>query len=259
MLMLLTSRLIMVTIVHMKLKNILIVAAFAACANVYAGTLNESVVANNTPNVDVTTAYSSDKVWRGSDIGQNEAAATVATDFKLPVEIGLKVIADYSSVEATKTTTNEATDLTAVFSKSISDYLLSLSYTWYSEGFDQSGVSNDQEVGVTVGRAIGPVDLSLTQYVPVEGDNKHYSELRGEYSNDFDVLPVVLDFTARVGYLVEDSEFTHAEARISTDLPVTQGIVAQPFVAYSTDLGGEFINALSKDNFFGGVEFKRSF
>jgi hypothetical protein len=249
----------MLFIVHMKIKNILIVAAFAACANVYAGNLEEAVVVDNTLNVDVTTAYSSDKVWRGADVGQNEAAATVATSFGLPSEIGLEVSADYSLAEGTEATSDEATDLTAVFSKSISDYLLSLSYTWYSEGFDQSGAGGDQEVGLTVTRTIGPVILSLTQYMAIEGDNNNYSELKGDYSDDFNVLPVVLDFTARVGYLVQDSVFTHAEARISTDLPVTEGIVAQPFVAYSVDFGGEFISAFSGDNFFGGIEFKRSF
>lgn len=259
MLTLLTSSLIMVTIVHMKLKNILIVAAFAACANVYAGTLEDAVVVNNTLGVDVTTAYSSDKVWRGSDVGQNEADAKVSTSFELPTKIGLELIADYSLAEGEETTSDEATDLTAVFSKSVSDYLLSLSYTWYSEGFDQSGGNGDQEAGLAVSREIGPVTLSLTQYMAIEGDNNNYSELKGNYSNDFNVLPVVLDFTARVGYLVQDAVFTHAEARISTDLPIIEGIVARPFVAYNADLGGEFINTLSKDNFFGGIEVKRSF
>ena len=230
----------------------------AAFAN--AGTIEQLVVTPAaTAIVDVTTEYSSEKVWRGSDVGANEAAATVTTDLELPAEIGLQLSADYSAMDGTATTSNEATDLTAVFSKSVSDYLLSLSYTWYSEGFDQSGNDGAQEVGLSVSKKVGPVNLSLTQYLAVEGDNNAYSELAGAYSSNFNVLPVELDFTARVGYLVQDSVFTHAEARISTDLPVVEGIVAQPFVAYSTDLGGEFIDNFSGDNFFGGIQFKRSF
>lgn len=234
----------------------------ATTAFVNAGTLAELEQlkpAESTTIVDVTTEYSSDKVWRGSDVGQNEAVATVATDFELPAEIGLQLSADYGKMDGTATTSDEATDLTAVFSKSVSDYLLSLSYTWYSEGFDQSGDGGAQEVGLSVSRKVGPVNLTLTQYIAVEGDNGGYSELLGEYSSNFNVLPVELDFSARVGYLVQDSAFTHAEARISTDLPVIEGIVAQPFVAYSADLGGEFVDAFSGDNFFGGIQFKRSF
>lgn len=241
-----------------KLNTLIVMVAAAAFAN--AGTIEQAtVVAPATAIVDVTTEYSSEKVWRGSDVGANEAAATVTTDLELPAEIGLQLSADYSNVDGTTTTSDEATDLTAVFSKSVSDYLLSLSYTWYSEGFDQSGAGGAQEVGLSVSKKVGPVNLTLTQFVAVEGDNNGYSELAGAYSSNFNVLPVELDFAARVGYLVQDSAFTHAEARISTDLPVIEGIVAQPFIAYSTDLGGEFIDNFSGDNFFGGIEFKRSF
>lgn len=239
-----------------KLNTLIVMVAATAFAN--AGTIEQPAVVANAPIVDVTTEYSSEKVWRGSDVGANEAAATVTTDLELPAEIGLQLSADYSTVDGT-TTSDEATDLTAVFSKSVSDYLVSLSYTWYSEGFDQSGDGGAQEVGLSVSKKVGPVNLSLTQYLAVEGDNNAYSELAGAYSSNFNVLPVELDFSARVGYLVQDSVFTHAEARISTDLPVVEGIVAQPFVAYSTDLGGEFIDNFSGDNFFGGIQFKRSF
>jgi hypothetical protein len=256
----LTLCFIMLIIVHMKTKNILkIVAILGVCTNMYAGNIEQAVVVENTPTVDVTTEYSSDKVWRGSDLGQNEAAATVATSLDLPADVGLTLSADYSLAEGAATVSDEATDLTAVFSKSVSDYLLSLSYTWYSEGFDQSGASKAQEVGLSVGREIGPVSLVLTQYLALEGDNNDYSELAALYSNDFNALPVELDFEARVGYLAQGADFTHAELRVSTDLPVTEGIIAQPFVAYSTDLGGEFIDAFSGDNFFGGIQFKRSF
>jgi len=239
-----------------KLNTLIVMVAATAFAN--AGTIEQPEVVANAPIVDVTTEYSSEKVWRGSDVGTNEAAATVTTDLELPAEIGLQLSADYSTVDGT-TTSDEATDLTAVFSKSVSDYLVSLSYTWYSEGFDQSGDGGAQEAGLSVSKKVGPVNLTLTQYLAIEGDNNAYSELAGAYSSNFNVLPVELDFSARVGYLVQDSVFTHAEARISTDLPVIEGIVAQPFIAYSTDLGGEFIDNFSGDNFFGGVQFKRSF
>lgn len=231
----------------------------AAVAFANAGTLEELILVDKAPIIDVITEYSSDKVWRGSDIGQNEAAATVATSFELPAEIKFDLNADYSVAEGADTVSDEATDLTAVFSKSVSDYLLSLSYTWYSEGFNQSGNGSAQEVGLTVSKEVGPVTLSLTQFLAIEGDNNAYSEVKGEYSNDFNALPVELDFTAKLGYLTQEAAFTHAEARISTDFTVTEEIIAQPFIAYNVDLGEEFVDTFSGDNFFGGVQFKRTF
>lgn len=240
-----------------KLNTLIVMTAAVAFAN--AGTLEETAVVANAPIIDVTTEYSSDKVWRGSDIGQNEAAATVTTSFELPAEIKFDLSADYSVAEGADTISDDATDLTAVFSKSVSDYLLSLSYTWYSEGFNQSGNGSAQEVGLSVSKEVGPVTLSLTQFLAIEGDNNAYSEVKGEYSNDFNALPVELDFTAKLGYLAQDAAFTHAEVRISTDFTVTEEIIAQPFIAYSVDLGGEFVDTFSDDNFFGGVQFKRAF
>lgn len=240
-----------------KLNTLIAIVAAAALAN--AGTTEQTVTNNGDFNVDVTTAYASDKVWRGTDLGQNEAVGVVSTSFELPAEVGLDLSAEYGLVDSTNAS-EEATDLTAVFSKSVADYLLSLSYTWYSEGLDQSGVDQAQEVGLSVSREVGPVTLTLTQYLGVEGDNNGYSELKSVYTSDFGVLPVLLDFTGEVGYLAQDNKFTHLEARVSTDLPVTEEIVAQPFVAYNVELGESFVaGEESNDVFFGGVQFKRSF
>lgn len=234
-----------------KLNTLIVMVATAAFAS--AGTIEY------TPGVDITTTYSSDKVWRGADVGQNEAVATVATSLDLPAEICLDLSADYGTVDGTTTTSEEATDLTAVFYTSIYDYLVSLNYTWYSEGFDQSGNGGAQEAGLSVSKDVGPVTLTLTQYVAIEGDNNGYSEFSALYRQDVDFLPTGLDFTAHLGYLSQDAEFTHAELRVTTQLPVANIAIAQPFVAYSADLGGEFIDTFSGDNFFGGIEFKRSF
>lgn len=240
-----------------KLNTLIVMVAAAAFAN--AGTIEETVVVETPSIVDVSTSYNTDKVWRGSDIGQNEAVATLTTGFELPAQVGLDLSADYSLAEGSQTVSDEATDVTAVFSKSVADYLLSLSYTWYSEGFDQAGNKGGQEAGLSVSKDVGPVNLTLTQYLAVQGDNNAYSEIKGVYSNDFGVLPKAVDFTTTVGYLAQDGAFTHAETRISTNVPVVEGIVAQPFVAYSIDLGGEFVETFSGENFFGGVEFKRAF
>lgn len=236
-----------------------LIMAVAAAAFVNAGTI-ETTEVDSSSIVEVSTGYSTDKIWRGTDLGQTEGDVTVVTSFELPVDTTLTVGGNYSLIEGSNTTaSDEATELSAALSKDIADYLVSLSYTWYSEGFDRLGVGEAQELGLSVSREIGSVTLTLSQYLAVQGNNNGYSEVSLLHSNNLNVLPFELDFTARVGYLTEVGDFSHAEIRVSADLPVVEGIIAQPFVAFNTDLGGEFVQSFTGDNFFGGIQFKRSF
>ena len=70
-----------------KLNTLFIVAAFAALTNAYAGTIEEAPSALAPVTVD--TAYTSDKVWRGADLGANEASAIISTTAELPADISL--------------------------------------------------------------------------------------------------------------------------------------------------------------------------
>jgi hypothetical protein len=206
----------------------------------------------------LTTGYASDSVFRGVDQGQNDAEAVLTTDISLPADINLTVDAAYSKMDSS-VTDEEATELSAEFSKSVADYLISLSYTWNSNGYVGEG-SPTQEIGISVQRAVGPVTVEFTQYIGLEGDNNGYSEVAALYSDDFGVLPVVLDFRTELGYLTQDATFTHFGAQISTDLPVVENVIARPFVAYNHQLGGEFASGVSSnDGFFGGVLFTRAF
>ena len=69
-----------------KLNTLIVMVVAAAFAN--AGTIEQlAATPAATAIVDVTTEYSSEKVWRGSDIGQNEAVATVTTDTEVALTI----------------------------------------------------------------------------------------------------------------------------------------------------------------------------
>lgn len=241
---------------HMKIKNILmVVAACAAFTNAHAGTVETTQT--TTPSVVVETGYSSESVWRGADLGKDEASAVVTTSTELPTGINLDLVAEYSNADTN--VKDEETDLSAVFSKQVADYLVSLSYTWYSQDFTKDGSSQAQEAGISVTREIGPIDLTFTQYLGTVGDNNSYSELVASYSDDFG-LPVVLDFRSELGYLAQEGKCTHLENRVSTDVPVTAGVVAVPFVAYSIGLDDSVgVHSDMKNVFFGGIEFKRSF
>ena len=210
----------------MQLIKIVGVAALAATMNVNAGQPAVDA-ASSAPLVSLETGYSSEEVWRGASLGRDEASAVLSVETQLPADITLTLGADYSAADSD--VKDEQTDLSAVFSKSVSDYLVSLSYIWYSQDVAVGG-GQAQEAGVSVSRSIGPVDVSLTQYLGLVGDNNSYSELAATYSDDFG-SSIVFDFRSELGYLAQEGQCTHFETRVSTDIPVTAEIVAVLFVS----------------------------
>lgn len=240
-----------------KLVKIVGIAAAVAMMNVNAGQIEKASVATEEATlVAVETGYSSENVWRGASLGQDEATAVVSTLTSLPADIELALTADYSN--SNSDVKDEQTDLSAVFTKSISDYLVSLSYIWYSQDVALGG-GQAQEAGLSVSRSLGPVDLSLTQYVGLVGDNNSYSELAATYSDDFG-SSIIFDFRSELGYVAQEGQCTHFETRVSTDIAVTAGVVAVPFVAYSLGLDDSVgVHSDMSNLFFGGIEFKRSF
>lgn len=240
----------------MKHTNKLIAMAVGLMSlNAYAGDLAETVVYTSDTFVDANVGYASEYVWRGAHVGDDVTSTNMSTSFSLPSDLSLDVGAWYNMTD----TDNDEFIGSFAVSKSVSDYLIALSYTWYSVDFDRTS-GEAQEVGLTVSRYVGPVNVSLTQYVALEGDNNSYSQLAAQYSSDFDVLPFVVDFYGEAGYLAEQGKFTHVLAKISTDIPVIQDVVASPFVAGSVALSDASSASVPTSNYlFAGVEFKRSF
>lgn len=230
---------------------------FAALAfNVFAGELTDPTTTSNSTDLKLAldSSYSSETVFRGAELGNNQVDGSLSAEFNLPVsDIVMTTKTEYSTVDGS----NQEALVETAFSKSIEDYLIGLSYTWYSQGLDKQG-GQDQEVGFSVSKPIGPVTLSYTQYLAIEGENNGYGELSAKYS--LNIQPIVLDFSSELGYLFEDESFTHTQLMVSTDLPVTENIVASPFVAYNLDLGSGFATNIQSDStFFGGVLMKKRF
>lgn len=243
-----------------KKTNTLIIVALATLANVQAVMAGSPELTPSTASTiaaSVEVGYASTNMWRGQDIGQNEASAVVTGSIALPADINFSLIGDYSNSQST--VANQG-DLSAVFSKDIADFRFSASYTWFSSGFVTNTGGASQEVGLGVSKTIGPVDLSLTQYIAVDGDNNGYGEFSVDYKNSFG-LPFTLDLNASLGYLAEQGEATYVETTLSTEIDTTFcGIVAVPFVSYSISLS-EFqgANGNTENEFFGGIAFKRTF
>ena len=222
--------------------------------NAMAGDVSHLTVTGSESIVDSTVGYASEYVWRGAHVGDAVTSASVGTAFELPTDITLGINTWYNMTD----TDNDEFIGSVAVSKSVADYLVSLSYIWYSVDFDRTS-GESQELGLTVSRSVGSVDLALTQYLALEGDNNSYSELAAKYSTDFNALPFAVDFYGEVGYVAEHGKLTHALAKVSTDIPVFEEVVASPFVAASVSLS-EASGVRSSSNYlFAGLEFKRSF
>jgi len=239
----------------------LLALALAFTATTYAGPTIETQVETTTKTesvmIDTDASFSTEEVFRGVNVGDSTGEVAVSTEFKLPSDIVMSLETQYAQSDSS--TSDNNTDAAVTFSKEIEDYLLSMSYTWRSTDFTEDN-SNMQEVGLSVSRDFGPVTATLTQYIATQGDNDGYCEFSATYSNDFGVLPLVLDFYSEIGYLAQEGKLTHLLSKISTDLPVVGEVVASPFVAYSLGLDeSNGIHSDTKNLFFGGIEMKRSF
>ena len=243
-----------------QLNTLFTIVALATLAKAGTSQLSIDTVTDKKPAItsSVEIGYSSTNMWRGQDIGQNEVSAVVTGSIELPADINLSLIADYSNSQSVE---DNQGDLSAVFSKNINDlFLFSASYTWFSSGFVTNTGGASQEVGLGISKDIGPVSLSLTQYIAVEGDNNNYGEFSVGYSNSFG-LPLTLDLNTSLGYVAEQGEATYVETTLSTKIDTTFcGIVAVPFVAYSISLSDfQGANGNTENEFFGGIAFKRAF
>jgi hypothetical protein len=218
-----------------------------------------------TPVAQVNAGYASDNVWRGTNLGDHEGEVEVSTQINLPSEIQLDITALQSLTDSSANSVEDETKTSFGLSKSLNDWLLGLSYIWYSVDFNKTDRSSAQEIGLSVARelslreGLNPLLVSYTQFVGVEGDNGGYSELAALYSDDFG-SGFEFDFKGTLGYLSQDSEFTHFELRASTDFVVTSEVTASPFVAYNIELDNPAgLGADDSNYFFGGIQFKKGF
>ena len=241
----------------MKQSNKLLGAIIAGLLNTaaFAG-VDELVNTSINPIFDSSISYASENIWRGAQVGDHLLGVNIGTSFNLPTDITI----DLNSWYAETDTDGDEFINTVKFSKDISDYTVALSYSWYSVDFDRTS-GNAQEIGASVSRDFGPLNVSFTQYIATEGDNDAYSAIAATYSSDFNTLPFVLDFYSEVGYVAEHNTATHALLKVSADFPISDTeVVISPFVTGSISLGeGSGVHSSTENYVAAGIEIKRSF
>lgn len=243
----------------MKQTLLQLVGLLVAASFLIAGDEAKNAVAPESfefPAIETTASAVSENVWRGISVGD----ANVSADMTTRAEIFEDYTVSLSGLaRATDTDGEEYIGSLSVEKMLLDEWLVGLSQTWYSRGFDRTGPSAS-ELGLHVSRLVGPVNVGISQYVATAGDNEGYSELTALYSSDFDVLPLAIDFNAELGYLSERGRFSHTGVTVSTTIPFADGYAFQPFVGASLELSdttGLFGN--TGNQLYGGFQIKKTF
>jgi hypothetical protein len=234
----------------MKLKNVLY--SMMAAVTLTAGSASGSTVAGDggifssllASPIEANVTAASKELFRGADRGDSYIAASVGTEIDLA---GATVAAGLTFQD------NDASDLETVLSlkatKAFAGYDFSVAFNHYTEATDLVG-DITSELGFGVSKEVGPVDLSLTQYLAVDGDNDNYGEVGVDWKDAIVVANTEIFVKGALGYVLDESELTHAQVTVSTDVQLPWELIASPFVtgvlSLSDDAGGIYADADSE-------------
>ncbi len=240
-----------------KLYSMLAAVAFAT-----AGSASASVVSTGGELIssllshpfEVNATVASQELFRGTKVGDSLISAGVSTEWAIPGDGVLNVGVGFEE--------NSDADFETLFSakatKAVGDYDLSVEYNYFSEG---SKVVGDitSELGVGVARTVGDVDVSVTQFIALDGDNDNYGEVGVGLSRE--IAGKVVDIKGAVGYVIDGTDLTHAQVTLSHDLTINPfDLKVTPFVTgvlVLEDVGGIYSGA--EDEVIFGVSVGKAF
>lgn len=249
------------------------IGAIVAASALVAGTASAEV------EYELHTGYTTEYIFRGIDRGNDliEVGADVATEMN---GIGLSAGAWYGSYKSDVPFTGlqadtEELQLYVEASKDFGFVTAAIGYIFYH--FPQADgnrlvnpLDDAQEVYFSLARNFYGIDTSLTYFWDIETDNDGYTELAA--SKGFELSPcLTLRTGATLGYLFEESDFTHIQAKVALDWAFTETATLSPYVAHSWALseggrnaGGFFRDTRanyngSSNEFIGGVNLSVRF
>lgn len=216
------------------------IGALAAASALVAGNASAEV------EYEIHTGYTSEYLFRGLDLGNDltEVGVDVATEYN---GIGLSAGMWYASYNASGVTLDE-TDLYAEASKDLGFATAAVGYIYYFNFGPGAAVAQDAgELYFSLAQTYFGVDFSGTYFWDIAGaDNDGYYELGA--SKSYELSPcLTLNTGLTLGYLFEETEFSHLGAKVSLDWAFTETATVSPFVAASwglnSDAGNTHTNA----------------
>lgn len=237
------------------------IGALAAASALVAGTAQAEV------EYEIHAGYSTEYLFRGVSFGDDllETGIDASTEaYGLNLSAGIWYANFQAGAPAFGGDFNaNEIDLYTEVSKDLGFLTASVGYIYYYNDTDDlisanvtGNVRDFQEVYFGISRDFGFVEASLTYFWDIVGDNGGYTELGLSRSFELNQC-LTLNTGVNVGYLVEESDFTAATAKVSLDWGFVENAKLSPFVAAALDLSSDG-NALGNE-LIGGSMLSVSF
>ncbi len=210
------------------------IGALAAASALVAGNANAEI------EYELHTGYSSEYLFRGTNLGDNlvEAGLDAAyTVDKFSLSGGVWGAAFENSPVGTSNQVDNEVDFYTEASYDLGFMTASVGYIYYWNlgllGADAA------EVPVTISHDFGFANLYLTYFWSVDGPNNDgYTELGA--SRSWELSPcLTLNYNTNLGYLIEAGDFTAWTNKVSLDWGFAENAKVSPFLAYSIALSDE--------------------
>ena len=204
------------------------IGALAAVSALVAGNAMANV------EYELSTGYTNEYIFRGINLGQDlvEVSATAKGQWN---DISLAAGAWYGSFD--NGPAFDELDLWADAGYDFSYATVSAGYIYrYVTAGDWWSTGN-QEIYAGLSRDLWGWQTSLTYYWDIEDDNDGYTELATKYEYaipGYDCLSI--GFVSRLGYLVEEGDFTHWSNRLAFNWGFAERAKLSPFVQFDLSL-----------------------
>ena len=221
------------------------IGALAAASALVAGTAQAEV------EYEIHAGYSTEYLFRGISFGDDliETGIDVSTEaYGLNLSAGIwyaNYQADASLFGTGSDFNVNEIDLYTEVSKDLGFLTASVGYIYYYNDTDDlisanltGNLRDFQEVYFGISRDFGFVEASLTYFWDIVGDNGGYTELGLARSFELNQC-LTLNTGVNVGYLVEESDFVAATAKVSLDWGFVENAKLSPFVAAALDLSSD--------------------
>jgi len=208
----------------------------------------------------VDVGYDTHYFFRGSLLSEQNVWGQVAVSVPLATNLSLGLGAWYTS--STDIRYNEL-DLNGGLSYDAGFAKIGLGYTHYEfldgSAGEGNGVNSAEEIGLTLGKALGPVNVLAGYYYDFEAEGS-YIELGLDapiaVTDNFSIVPAALVSYASDYYSTE-SDFQHVKLSVSFPVKLTGTATLTPYVAYNIALGTT--DDFTDDQVYGGVKLSVSF
>lgn len=257
---------------NQSIKGAAILGSLALAASAFAGTTVSTGKGVTPPappaptglfdtvGATVDIGYDTHYFFRGFLISEQNVWGQVALSLPLATNLSLGLGAWYTS---SADISYDELDLNAGLSYDAGFAKFGLGYTRY-EFFDGSagegnGVDSADEIGATIGKALGPVNLSAGYYYDFEAEGSYIEvgvDAPFAVTDNFSIVPAAL-VSYGDEYYSTDSDFQHVKLAVSFPIKLTSTATLTPYVAGNIALGTT--EEFTDDEIYGGVKLSVSF